>query len=251
MIAVLRLALLAIYAPLAHFAGTLQSPLLAVLALADLALMVLIEGLLRRRLAAWLALALSAVALFVLAQSRHALMPLLLVPPLFTAMIGWWFARSLRPGREPIIAKVVGALYARAGMPLSERHRRYTRGLTMAWAVLLGLLTVVNLVLALIAVPDGVLMQLGIEAPVTVTNAQWSLVANIANYGVLGGFALIEYHARKFMFPVRPYRNIVDFGRQMAALGPAFWQRFFDAENTGNAGIGPDSRRSDNTGTPR
>lgn len=251
MIAVLRLLLLAMYAPLAHFAGTLHSPLLAVLALGDLALMVLIDGLLRRRLAAWLALAVSTVALLVLAQSRHALMPLLLVPPLFTAMIGWWFARSLRPGREPIIAKVVGALYARAGMPLSDRHRRYTRGLTMAWAVLLGLLTVVNLTLALIAVPDGVLMQLGLHAPVTVTSAQWSLVANIANYGVLGGFALIEYHARKFVFPVRPYRNIVDFGRQMAALGPAFWKSFFDAENAGNVGIGPDSRRSDNAGAPR
>ncbi len=243
MIAVLRLLLLVMYAPLAHFAGTLQSPLLAVLALGDLALMVLIEGLLRRQPGAWLALAASAVALFALAQSRHALMPLLLVPPLFTAMIGWWFARSLRPGREPIIAKVVGALYARAGMPLSARHRSYTRSLTVAWATLLTLLTLVNLILALIAVPDGVLMRLGIEAPVTVTNAQWSLVANIANYGVLGGFALIEYHARKFVFPVRPYRNIVDFGRQMAALGPAFWQSFFDAERAGT-----DSSRSDNTG---
>ncbi len=246
MIAVLRLLLLVVYAPLAHFAGTLQSPMLAVLALGDLALMVLIEGLLHRRPGAWLALAVSAVALFALAQSRHALMPLLLVPPLFTAMIGWWFARSLRPGREPIIAKVVGALYARAGMPLSERHRRYTRGLTLAWAVLLGLLTVVNLVLALIAVPDGVLMQLGVRAPVTVTNAQWSLVANIANYGVLGGFALIEYQVRKFVFPVRPYRNIVDFGRQMAALGPAFWQSFFDAERAGT-----DNTGADGNGAPR
>jgi hypothetical protein len=26
---------------------------------------------------------------------------------------------------------------------------------------------------------------------------------------------------------VRPYRNIVDFVRQMAALGPAFWRDFF------------------------
>ncbi len=230
MIAIVRLLLLAMYAPLAHFAGTLQSPMLAALALGDLALMVLIDGLLRRRPGAWLALAASVLTLAVLARSRHALLPLLLVPPLFTAMIGWWFARSLRPGREPIIAKVVGALYARAGMPLSERHRRYTRGLTVAWAVLLTLMTLLNLILALIAVPDGVLIRLGIEAPVTVTNAQWSLVANIANYGVLGGFALIEYQARKFVFPVRPYRNIVDFGRQMAALGPAFWQDFFRSD---------------------
>lgn len=246
MIATLRLLLLAAYAPLAHFAGTLQSPLLAVLALGDLALMVLIEGLLRRRPGPWLALAASALVLVALARSRHALMPLLLVPPLFTAMIGWWFARSLRPGREPIIAKVVGALYARAGMTQSARHRSYTRNLTLAWALLLTLLTLVNLTLALIAVPDGVLMRLGFDSPVTVTNAQWSLVANIANYGVLGGFALIEYQVRKFVFPVRPYRNIVDFGRQMAALGPAFWQSFF---HSGRAST--DGARSDSTGAPR
>lgn len=235
----LRLLLLALYAPLAHFAGTLQSPTLAVLALGDLALLVLIDGLLRRRLGAWLALTVSAITLVALARSRYALMPLLLVPPLFTAMIAWWFARSLRPGREPIIAKVVGALYARAGMPLSARHRRYTRGLTVAWAVLLALLTVVNLILALIAVPDGVLMRLGIQASVTVTNAQWSLVANIANYGVLGGFALIEYQVRKFVFPVRPYRNIVDFARQMAALGPAFWQDFFRSDSASSRSAAP------------
>lgn len=249
MIAALRLLLLAAYAPLAHFAGTRQSSLLAVLALGDLALLVLIDGLLRRRLAAWLAFAVSAVALIALARSRHALLPLLLVPPLFTAMIGWWFARSLRPGREPIIGKVVGALYARAGMPLSARHRSYTRGLTVAWAVLLALLTVVNLILALIAVPDGVLMRLGVDSPVTVTNAQWSLVANIANYGVLGGFALIEYQVRKFVFPVRPYRNIVDFGRQMAALGPVFWQGFFDSGRAG-AGTHPDGTHPDSGGAP-
>ena len=241
-----RLLLLAAYALLAHFAGTLHSPTLAVLALGDLALLVLIDGLLRRRLGAWLALAVSAIALVALARSPYALLPLLLVPPLFTAMIAWWFARSLRPGREPIIAKVVSALYARAGMPLSPRHLPYTRGLTVAWALLLTLLTLVNLVLALIAVPDGVLMRFGIEAPVTVTNAQWSLVANIANYGVLGGFALIEYQVRKFVFPVRPYRNIVDFARQLAALGPAFWQSFFHSQRAG-----PDNARPGGAGAPR
>ena len=227
MTAALRLLLLMAYLPLAHFAGTRHSPTLAVVALGDLALLVLIEPLLRRRLSAWLALAAIAMLLVVLARSAYALTPLLLVPSIFTAMIGGWFARSLRAGREPLIAKVVGALYARAGMPLSERHRRYTRGLTMAWALLLGLLTVVNLTLALIAVPDGVLAQSGIVAPVTVTHAQWSWIANIGNYGVMGGFMLVEFQLRKRVFPVRPYRNAFDFGRRMAALGPGFWRDFF------------------------
>ena len=227
MTAALRLLLLAAYLPLAHFAGTRHSPTLAALALGDLMLLALIEPLLRRRLAAWLTLAATVLLLIALTHSRFALTPLLLVPALFTAMVSGWFARSLRPGREPLIAKVVSALYAQSGMPLSPRHQSYTRHLTLAWALLLALMTLVNLTLAMIAVPDGVLAQFGLQAPVTVTNAQWSLIANIANYGVMGGFMLIEFHLRKWVFPVRPYRNAFDFARRMAALGPAFWRDFF------------------------
>lgn len=227
MIAAVRLVLLAAYLPLAHVAGTRHSPTLAVLALADLVLLVLIEPLLRRRIGAWLALAASALLLIALMRSRFALTPLLLVPPLFTATVAVWFARSLRPGREPLIAKVVSALYAQGGMPLSPRHHSYTRQLTLAWALLLGLMTLVNLVLAMIAVPDGVLAQVGIAAPVTVTNAQWSLIANVGNYGLMGGFMLAEFQFRKRVFAVRPYRNAFDFARRLAALGPAFWRDFF------------------------
>ena len=227
MIAALRLLLLLAYPPLAHVAGTGHSPTLAALALGDLMLLALIEPLLRLRLAAWLTLAAAALALLALAHSRFALTPLLLVPPLFTAMVSSWFARSLRPGREPLIAKVVRALHAQSGMPLSPRHHSYTRYLTLAWALLLALMTLVNLTLALIAAPDGVLAQFGIDAPLTVTNAQWSLIANVANYGVMGGFMVIEFQLRKWVFPVRPYRNAFDFVRRMAALGPAFWRDFF------------------------
>ncbi len=233
MIAALRLLLLAAYALLAHVAGTCQSQMLAVFALGDLVLLVLIDPLSRRRPGAWFALAATAVVLSGLARSEQALTLLLLVPPLFTAMIGWWFGRSLLAGRVPLITKVVAALYGETPDTLQPRYIKYTRNLTLAWALLLMLLTLVNLILALIAVPDGVLLRLGIETPLTVTNAQWSLVANIANYGVLGGFALIEYQVRKFVFPVRPYRNIFDFARRMAALGPAFWRDFFRSDRTG------------------
>jgi uncharacterized membrane protein len=223
----LRLLLLMAYLPLAHYAGTRHSPTLAALALGDLALLLLIEPLLHRRLRAWLVLVATVLALIALARSPYALTPLLLVPSIFTAMIGGWFARSLRPGREPLIAKAVGALYAQAGMPLTPRHHSYTRQLTLTWALLLALMTLLNLTLALIAVPDGVLAQFGIVAPVTVTETQWSWIANIANYGVMGGFMLIEFQWRKRVFPVRPYRNAFDFARRMAALGPTFWRDFF------------------------
>jgi hypothetical protein len=60
-----------------------------------------------------------------------------------------------------------------------------------------------------------------------VTHAEWSLIANIGNYGLLLGFAAVEFQWRKRVFPVRPYRNAFDFARRMAALGPGFWRDFF------------------------
>ncbi len=235
MIAALRVLLLVGYIPLAHLAEARSSGTIAALALGALALTVLIEGLAQGRIAHWLALPVVAGVLVWLSRSAFALMPLLLVPPLFTGLIAWCFARSLRRGRVPLVRKVVAALYGIPADELSPRHRAYTRGLTAAWAGLLVLMTLLNLGLALVAVPNGLLAHAGIVAPVTVTGEQWSFIANIAGYGVLGGFAALEYIVRKFVFPVRPYRNLFDFARKMAALGPAFWRDFFRSDDVGAA----------------
>lgn len=235
MIGAFRLLLLPGYVLLAHLAGARQSPTLAVAALADLALLVLIEGLVARRPAAWLAAAVVAAVLVPLAGSSWALTPLLLVPPLFTALIAAGFLRSLRPGRVPLIRKVVAALYGTPPDDLSPAHRAYTRRLTLGWGLMLSLLTAINLTLALVAVPDGLLARAGVAAPFTVTAEQWSLVANVANYGLLGVFALVEYQVRRVVFPVRPYRNAAEFVRRMAALGPAFWRDFFRSDDVGAA----------------
>lgn len=235
MIGAFRLLLLPGYVLLAHLAGARQSPTLAVAALADLALLVLIEGLAARRPAAWLAAAAITAVLVPLAGSSWALTPLLLVPPLFTALIATGFLRSLRPGRVPLIRKVVAALYGTPPDELSPAHRAYTRRLTLGWGLMLSLLTAINLTLALVAVPDGLLARAGVPAPFTVTAEQWSLVANVANYGLLGVFALVEYQVRRVVFPVRPYRNAAEFVRRMAALGPAFWRDFFRSDDVGAA----------------
>ena len=77
------------------------------------------------------------------------------------------------------------------------------------------------------AVPDGVFARLGLASPWPVSQEAGSLFANILNYGVLGGFFLGEYVIRHRLFRDRPYRNFVDFIRQMGALGPGFWRELF------------------------
>lgn len=220
----LALVLAIAYSPLAHWANASGRPELAVLAAASLVLMVLAEPLARWRPWAWLLTAVLLAALVPLWDSPRALLLLAAPPVVFTGWVGWFFGRSLLAGRTPLITKIVQALYLQAGQAISAEQRRYTRRLTAAWAGLLFALAALYLVLGLCAVPGGVLMQLGLRPPLAVPETTASLVANLLGYGVIGGFFLGEYLMRGRWFPERPYRNLPDFLRQMAALGPAFWR---------------------------
>ena len=213
------------YSLLAHVASARHDDRIAAWALADLVVMLLLAPLLRRRPWAWLALPALLFGVFAIHRAGHVAVPMLLVPVAFIALIAWWFARSLRPGRVPLITRIVTALEATPVEVLAPDLHRYTRKLTAAWACLLAGLGLANLSLALIAVPDGLLALLGWQAPVTVTQTQWSWFANLLNYGILGGFFLIEFQMRKRRFPGR-YRSFADFARRLAALGPAFWSDF-------------------------
>jgi len=219
-VALLRLPLALAYPLLAHAASASDSGVLAAVALGDLLLVLLIGPLLRMR--PWaLALVLAAVpALAWLAHSPHAQLPLLAPPVLFTGLLCWLFARTLRRGRSPLITRVVELTEG----PPTPDVARYTRRLTVAWALLMGLITVINATLALVAVPDGVLARLGHPLPLAVSQAGWSLFANLLNYGLVAGFFLAEYAYRRRRFPNRPYGNFAGFLRSLTGLGPDGWR---------------------------
>ncbi|MET0894104.1 MAG: ketosynthase [Pseudoxanthomonas sp.] len=221
----LRLLLAVAYPVFAHLAGARSDGGWAALAMADIVLLLLLEPLLRRRAWALTLLALCLLWLWWVSQSRYALMPLLAPPVVFIALASWLFGRTLRAGQVPLITRIVQGLYTQASMPMTPALYRYTRQLTTAWAVMLGVLALANLWLALCAVPSGVLAQLGHRAAWTVTDGQWSLFANLLNYGIVGVFFLAEYWYRKLVFPLRPYRNVLQFMHQMAQLGPGFWNQ--------------------------
>ncbi len=225
MILIVRTALAVVYSILAHLASARQDSVLAALAIGVLMVVVLIAPLLHGRISAWVALLVGAAGAAWLAQTPYAHVPLLLVPFAFVALVAWWFARSLRHGRVPLISKIVAALERTTAPELAPELRSYTRALTAAWAVLLSVLGVLNLTLALIATPAGLLAQLGVQPPVTVTQVQWSWFANLLDYGIMGGFMVAEYLYRKHRFPGR-YKNAADFARRLAGLGAAFWRDF-------------------------
>jgi uncharacterized membrane protein len=220
----LRVILLLAYPVLSHVASLRNEGMWAAAALFGLVLLCLLEPLARRRPLAWAGLLASGLLLYWVGASAWAWMLLLAPPVVFPLLVAWGFARSLLPGQVPLIGRIVQALYLRAGMPVTEALERYTRRLTAAWAMVLSLLAAINLVLAMSAVPNGLLAAFGIQPWWPVTHEQWSWCANIADWGLIGGFFALEYAVRAKLFPKRPYRNAVDFMRQMGQLGPAFWR---------------------------
>lgn len=219
----LRVALAVAYPLLAHLAAATGIGWIAGLAAFDIALLVLAPALLLGRALAWAALLAIALALAWLASTPQALLPLLLAPPAFVAMAAWAFARTLRPGRIPLVGQIASAL---DGLPWAELEpdvRRYTGSVTWAWALMLAMLAAADLVLALLATPGGLLARLGLDVPWPVSEAQWSWFANIGDYVVIGGFMLAEFAWRRRHFP-QAGQDFLGFLRGMAGLGPAFWR---------------------------
>lgn len=219
-----RLLLSAAYPLIAHAAAEFQDARLAALALFDILLIVLVAPLARGRAWAWAVVAAGAALLWTV--QRSSLLPLLLLlpPVLITAMLAWWFARTLRPGSVPLIARIVCGLEQRAPAELAPPLQRYTRRLTALWALLLAGLALANALLGVFAVPDGLLVRLGHPPAVPVPQALWSWFANLLNYGIVAAVFVIEYLVRMRLFPDRPYSSLPDFLRRLGALGPAFWR---------------------------
>lgn len=222
--ALARLLLSVAYPLLAHAASATHDPRLAAVALLDIVLIVLVAPLARGQAGAWLAAGAVAVALWY-AQGSALLPVLLLLPPvLITALLSWWFARTLRPGQVPLIARIVGGLEGVAAADLPPPIAAYARRLTRLWAGLLAVLAVANLLLGVVAVPDGLLARLGHPPVVAVPQVGWSWFANLLNYGIVGGVFVVEYFVRMRLFPDRPYTGLFDFLRRLGAMGPTFWR---------------------------
>lgn len=223
-VALARLLLSVAYPFIAHAASTLRDPALAALALLDIVLILLVVPLARGRAWAWVLVAASAAALWSAQDSRVLPVLLLLPPVVFPWLVAWYFARTLRAGQVPLISRIVAGLEQCTPAELPPALKSYTHGLTRLWALVLLAMGIANLLLGLVAVPDGLLVRLGHAPPVTVSQATWSWIANLVDYGVAGLLFAVEYVVRLRVFPDRPDRNFPDFIRRLGALGPAFWR---------------------------
>ena len=200
-------ALLAVaYLVVAHVASVSGDGRFAAVALLLVVALVLVPALLRGRLPAWLLMAVAALLAAWLAPSTVLWLPLRLVPVAFVGLVAFGVARTLRAGRVPLVTRIVSALDRTPPAALPADLQAYARAVTRAWAWLLGALALFDLWMALHATPE-----------------QWSWLANIGDYVVIGGFLLLEFAWRRRRFPAEA-RSFPAFVRGMLALGPAFWR---------------------------
>jgi uncharacterized membrane protein len=206
---------------LAHLAVEMASPALTVAGIGLLAAVVLAPGLARRSVAAWTAALAIASALAFAASRRWIWLPLY-APPMFADAFGaWLFGHTLAGRRMPLIERLVRQLHGEPDRPLEPAVARYARSLTVAWTVLFIVLGATSLTLALLAVPNGVLILLGITPPLEVPQTAWSWFANVASYGITGGFFVLEYAYRRGRFPQQPQRTFLEFVRALVAIAPS------------------------------
>lgn len=206
------------YPLVAHFGVIQNSVALIAIALGLLIVLPMAPALGRGSVIAWLVLLPVVVALWWLSRSTHATLPLYIAPVLVPGFMAGVFGSTLLAGQVPLIEQLI-----RIMEPAREPEPEvlaYAHKLTRAWTVFFVTLALTNLVLGLLAEPDGMLLAAGIAPPVTVPELWWSLVANLIGYLLVAAFFLIEYAYRRYRFPRQPYRNMLDFFVKVLAAMP-------------------------------
>ncbi len=205
----------------AHLAVEAASPGLTVASIGFAAAVVLAPGAARGSARAWAAALGIAVALAFAASRRWIWLPLYAPPVLGDAFAAWVFGHTLAAGRRPLIESLIRKLHEVPDRPLDPAIARYARTLTAGWTVLFAVLGASSLVLALLAVPNGVLVLLGFTPPVAIPQTVWSWFANVAEYGIAAAFFVLEYAYRRVRFPQQPHWSLLEFIGRLGAIAPS------------------------------
>jgi hypothetical protein len=213
------LPLLVGYAVLALLGGVLHQPVLGfvaiVLLLAALGLPVL-----RRRsgigLALWLAFA---VAMVAAAASGHLQLAFSALPILILFALAALFARTLRAGREPLIARCIRVVEGEHRLALPG-VARYARGVTLYWACVLAVQAAILTMLLVCAKPGGVLDVLGIGVPFAIPRDALAWYPEAGCWAVLALAFAAEYAVRRWSLRGIPHPPVSGFVKRLILRWP-------------------------------
>ncbi|WP_172600403.1 septation protein IspZ [Sulfurivermis fontis] len=155
-----------------------------------------------RILPALLAMTLVLSVALLLADNKYIL---LLWPPLLIYFgLAALFAVSLLPGRQPLVTRIATLLDG----ALDEAALRYTRRVTLVWALFLTVLGLISIVLACCG-----------------TREAWSLYTNLLGYLLILAFFAVEFLWRRRCLPQLPRRSFTAFMAALVRLDPGSWRR--------------------------
>lgn len=104
--------------------------------------------------------------------------------------LGALFGRTLLPGRQALVTKF--ALLAHDGQ-ISAIKERYTRGVTLAWALFFLGMAIISILLFFFATP-----------------AVWSVFANLLSYFLIALMFVVEHLARRHLLPPDDQSSVAD-----------------------------------------
>ncbi len=134
-----------------------------------------------------------------LIAGSHARNLLDLVPVAIGITLCWIFARTLRRGRQPFIARAIIAVDGPARLR-EPGVAAYARGLTFAWTGFFVILAGTALLVALCVVPDGLLANFDMQSPLVISRPlvrmlHWTSLAAMLAFFVLE-YAYRLWHLR-------------------------------------------------------
>jgi uncharacterized membrane protein len=193
-----------------------------VLSLAAFALvlgLLLWPALRERRAGAWLLWLGLLAGLGWLAVQGLAMLALDAVPLLVNLLLAWLFGRSLRRGRQPLVAHFIEAI---EGAPRLAQPgvARYARQLTVFWTLLLGGQALLLGALALCQVPGGVLARLGVASPWPVSSAWVQGYVHVGVYLLLAAAFVLEYLFRRWHLRHVPQLGLYALLHRLAVRWP-------------------------------
>lgn len=164
----------------------------------------------------WLALA---IVLLVPAGMGHPQLALMALPVAFLAAAAWLFARTLKRGAEPLVARFIRVIEGDARLALPG-VRTYARGVTIFWACLLAAMACLSLAIALLAQPGGWLAMLGIEVPAQMPGSLLAWYPDVGCWAVLVAAFGGEYLYRRWHLRAIPHSGTRRFVTQIIRRWP-------------------------------
>jgi len=165
----------------------------------------------------WLA---ASVGVAALVLAGHGDVALDFLPVVINLALCALFARTLAPGSEPLIARLIGVLDSPARVAL-PRVAGYARALTWVWAIVLGVQALLLIALIACAVPDGLFARLGIASPIAIAGDDWRWFLNLGSYATVLALLVFEYAFRRWYLRGIEHLSLPVFMSRLVRRWPA------------------------------